>query len=356
MGIKSLEPEKRQELVIYSILWGLVLFLVPAVALLREESGFRFAVVRDLWLGTLPFFFLFLLHHFLAAPLLVKKGRPWGYLGLTLVLVVLFASQIWRNAPGPPPGGYGRPPVPFHEQGRVPMDPGVMKIIIGLLIIGTDLGIKYYMKAIRSTRRMQELQVENLGQQLETLRYQISPHFFMNTLNNIHALVDIDPEKAKESIEEFSKLMRYVLYEQKRPTIPLQKELDFLRHYVCLMRMRYTDAVQISLDLPDSDSDAEIPPLVLASFVENAFKHGISYEKASFVRITVEAGPEGIGFRCTNSRQGADRADSHGIGLENVRRRLDLLYPGRYSLDIEQDEKIYDVRLRLPQKALFETV
>ena len=175
----------------------------------------------------------------------------------------------------------------------------------------------------------------------------------MNTLNNIHALVDIDPEKAKESIEEFSKLMRHVLYEGDKPTIPLPDELDFLRHYIALMRMRYADTVRIDLTLPERADGAEIPPLVLASFVENAFKHGISYEKPSFVRVSVSVEAGKIVFRCVNSRQGAEQVQSHGIGLSNVRGRLNLLYGDRYTLHIDQDGEVYDVLLLLPAVAGF---
>jgi LytS/YehU family sensor histidine kinase len=170
----------------------------------------------------------------------------------------------------------------------------------------------------------------------------------MNTLNNIHALVDIDPEQAKASIEEFSKLMRHVLYEGDRPTIPLAKETEFLRHYVSLMKLRYADTVRIDLSLPEKDEGAEIPPLMLASFVENAFKHGISYEKPSFVHVTVSVEDGKIVFRCANSRQDSAQAAQHGVGLANVRGRLDLLYGDRYTLHIDPSGDVYDVLLLLP--------
>ena len=109
---------------------------------------------------------------------------------------------------------------------------------------------------------MKELEAENIRQQLESLRYQINPHFLMNTLNNIHALVDLDPEKAKESIEVFSKMMRVLLYEGNAPTIPLAKELDFIEHFISLMRLRYPeDAVRIETVFPAACPDAAVPPL-----------------------------------------------------------------------------------------------
>ena len=337
--------EKKQEVVIYGILWLCILVLVPVTMFFQGHSTgleFQFGDVLRIWLGIIPFFVLFILHDLLVAPLLVEKGMTLVYLGMLLVLMTLFGTYVWmfRRVPGgpPPPGGKG-----------LPLTPEVMKVVMGLLMLGVNLGAKYYLKSVRSERRMQELKAENLRNQLESLRYQINPHFFMNTLNNIHALVDIDPEKAKESIEEFSKMMRFVLYEGNRTTIPLAKEVDFLRHYVALMRMRYAETVRIELTLPEGDVSGEVPPLVFASFVENAFMHGVSYEYVSFVQMSVALQDGKIVFRSANSLHGDGQAEGMGIGLQNVRRRLDLLYGNRYTLNIDKNDATYDVVLALPQ-------
>ena len=340
-----MRAEKMQEVVIYGILWLFVLALVPMAMYFHVHSvgqSLRFGDVLRIWLGILPFFVLFLLHDLLAVPLLVDKRKSAAYCGVSLGLMALFGVYIWmsRRVPGGPP--------PPHGGRGLPMSPEMMKLVMGLLMLGVNLGVKYYLKSVRGERRMQELQAENLSRQLEALRYQINPHFFMNTLNNIHALVDIDPEQAKASIEEFSKLMRHVLYEGDRPTIPLAKETEFLRHYISLMKLRYADTVRIDLSLPEKDERAEIPPLMLASFVENAFKHGISYEKPSFVRVAVSVEDGKIVFRCANSRQDSAQAVQHGVGLANVRGRLDLLYGDQYTLSIDQSGDVYDIVLLLP--------
>ncbi len=376
--MKRMDTEKRQEVVIYGILWGIVFLLVPAVMLLQGRSNdpsFQLKELFRIWLGILPFFLLFLFHDLLAAPLWVEKGKVGVYVAVTAGLLLVFGGYVWAGrSPGPMPpdgppfpeqtdrdrppldrGEEGSMPLPpdggRHPRGSMPMTPEVMKFVMGLLVLGVNLGVKYYVKSLRSERMMAQMKAENLERQLETLRYQINPHFFMNTLNNIHALVDIDPEQAKTSIEEFSKMMRFILYEGDRPTIPLSKELEFLRHYVSLMKMRYADSVRIDLSLPEEDSGAEVPPLVLASFVENAFKHGISYEKPSFVRLAVSLEDGKIAFKCVNSRQGEEQVRSHGVGLANVRGRLDLLYGDRYTLHIDQNAEVYDILLLLPTEA-----
>lgn len=352
----------KQENALYAVAWAVVFALVPLLYLLQALSQgdpFSWDTVFQNWLGILPFLVLFLLHNALAAPLLLKKKYP-AYIAVTLVLLVLFAVYCFSAGNRPPQPEPGIPPMggpfgwedgrPAPPDSRRPMTPEVMKVIMGVLVLAVNLGVKAMFNALRSEQKMQELRAENLGKQLEMLRYQINPHFFMNTLNNIHALVDIDPEKAKESIEEFSKLMRIVLYDGTAPTIPLQRELDFLRHYVSLMRLRYPDSVSITLSVPDKANGAEVPPLVMASFVENAFKHGISYEEPSSIAVSVALENRQIVFRCTNTVHAEKAAEAHGIGLENVRKRLDLMYGGAYTLQIGQEQDRFSVLLVLPER------
>ena len=309
----------------------------------------------------IPFLLLLLIHHFLLTPL-IRKRLPL-YIGLTVALLVLFGAWCLKTGggpDGPPPPPEFRsemappPPPGFREgpgrEGRPgPMRPEVAKTIMGILLIGVDLGAYFYVESKRKERRMKELQAENLSQRLESLRYQINPHFFMNTLNNIHALVDIDPEKAKESIEVFSKMMRILLYEGDAPTIPLAKELDFIEHFISLMRLRYPeDSVRIETVFPENRSGAAVPPLMMASFVENAFKHGVSYSDDSYIRVKVERQEGKVVFICSNSSHPSEGDERHGVGLDNIRKRLTLLYGKEYTLSIDEEKGRYEVLLVIP--------
>lgn len=315
----------------------------------------------------LPFLVLVLVHHFLLAPL-IRKKLPL-YIGLTVALLVLFGiwcfSPLSRPQGAPPfpeeaemmppplPGPDGRGPGDPGRRG--PMNPETSRLIMGILLVGVDLGVYFYIDSRRKERRMKELEAENTKQRLESLRYQINPHFLMNTLNNIHALVDIDPEKAKESIEEFSKMMRILLYEGESPTIPLAKELDFIEHFISLMRLRYPEeAVRIETLFPENRSGVAVPPLVMASFVENAFKHGVSYSEDSFIRVKVELQDGKVVFHCSNSSHPADGDERHGIGLENIKKRLALLYGNVYTLSIDEDGGRYDVLLAVPNQPILQ--
>ena len=227
----------------------------------------------------------------------------------------------------------------------------ILAVVVLILMLGANLGIKGYFRSRDDRKRLAELERENLEQQLEYLRYQINPHFFMNTLNNIHALVDIDPEQAKDTILELSKMMRFVLYEGNKQGVPLSRELDFIRHYVTLMQLRYTDKVKITLDLPQEAPDRQIPPLILITFIENAFKHGVSYQHESFIEVKVSVEGDELLFSCRNSKGEKSNEEKGGVGLANVRKRLNLLYGRDYALRIKNDADAYSVDLALPLKS-----
>ena len=174
----------------------------------------------------------------------------------------------------------------------------------------------------------------------------------MNTLNNIHALVDIDPERAKTTIVELSKMMRHILYEGSKKLIPLTREVEFLNLYVQLMRLRYTRKVHINVDVPPQLPELKLPPLMLIIFVENAFKHGISYREESFIDIKLRVENKRLLFSCCNSKptQVQRTNEKGGMGLQNVRQRLELLYEDDYTLDICDGEKTYEVKLDIPMQ------
>lgn len=222
------------------------------------------------------------------------------------------------------------------------------RMLIALLMISFNIAVKLFFKSLRNQEAMKELERTQLQSELNYLKYQINPHFFMNTLNNIHALVDLDTEKAKQTIVELSRLMRYVLYESNNRTIMLSKEVQFLQHYVELMRIRYTDKVKIDIVTPGHTDGVQIPPLLFISFVENAFKHGISYQHPSFVSVSMKLEDNKVIFRCSNTNFGNSEDQHHGIGLENIRKRLHLLFGENYTLSINETSERFDVFLSVP--------
>ena len=389
--------QSRQENLIYLAVWGL-LFAAPLLSLyVRTVSdpnvAFDWTEVLLVWRKFAVFLLLFLLHNFLLAPLLVHGRKRALYFTIVAAMIAAFtvyqcSSRPERRSPGPrmeqrghhrphfdePPMAMDgeRPPlpddVPAMDGERPPLpdkrprhqfrpadgpppivgERDILAVVVLILMLAANLGIKSFFRSREDRKRLAELEKQNLEQQLEYLRYQINPHFFMNTLNNIHALVDIDPAKAQETILELSKMMRFVLYEGDKQGVPLSREFEFIRTYVTLMQLRYTDKVKITLDLPAEAPDKTIPPLMLISFIENAFKHGVSYQRESFIEVKVSVEEGRLCFACRNSKADVPNEEKGGVGLANVRKRLNLLYDNDYSLRIQDTPDVYTVKLNIP--------
>ena len=374
--LKTTKMNYRKEHIIYTLMW-IALYLSPLMSIYMRMSGnphidFSWDEIINAWKFNTVWIVMFAIHNFLLAPLLIIKRRTWLYtvLAVALLVATMFTLSVIRpsdsrmlHAPQryecceqdcmdaemkaskqqPPPMRGGGPLVMFG--------PGEMVLFFGgLLLMGMNLGVKLYFRSQEDADILSQIEKHALERQLQYLKYQVNPHFLMNTLNNIHALVDIDPERAKTSIVELSKLMRYVLYEGNNKLTPLSREVQFLNNYVRLMSMRYSDNVRISLDVPEILPDSMLPPLLLVIFVENAFKHGISYRTKSFVEISLQPHGDRLLFSCRNSRQQKPQDENMkgGVGLSNVRRRLDLLFPGNYTLDIKEQEDTYTVHLDIP--------
>lgn len=311
------------------------------------------------------FLLLYAVHNYLLYPFFSRKNyKVYIPLAATLILVFFFFC-MWSHGnherrltppSDPEPGlfespSFDRGAPPRHGKG--PMGPEISMFLIGVLLVSCNLAGRAWIDSVEREKRYAKMEEEHLNQQLTYLRYQINPHFFMNTLNNIHALVDIDPALAKSSIVEFSRLMRYLLYEGDKPTIPLDKEAECIEHYIALMRLRFSDNVEISFNVSGVKADTEVPPLLFVTFVENAFKHGISYESDSFIKISIRNEASRVLFSCINSRASTPLDSAHGIGLQNIRNRLDLLYGEDYDLSIESSGKEYSIRLDIPSKCKF---
>ena len=398
-----MQEQSRYENTGYVALWGL-LFAAPLLTLyvrtMNDSSvTFNWQEVFMVWRQFAVYLLFFLVHNFILAPLLIYRHKRWLYVLLTLCMIGLFTfyqcsrrpdfkrpqrpSMELREHHEPRPmddafeqkdfeqKDFDHEPPPFEERdmhGEHPMghkenpqihrdkrdippvfvgQHDIIAIVIVILMCGMNLGVKLYFKSRNDQKKLKQLEQENLQQQLEYLKYQINPHFFMNTLNNIHALVDIDPEKAKDTILELSKMMRFILYEGDKKGVPLSKEFEFIRTYIQLMKLRYTDKVRISVDLPSEAPDKVVPPLMLISFVENAFKHGISYQHESFIDIKAEINDK-LFFSCRNSKADKPNEEKGGVGLQNVKQRLNLLYDNNYTLNIQDGTDVYNVELTIP--------
>ena len=316
----------------------------------------------------IPLFIIFLINRFVFIPQLLFKKKNLFYIISVGSLITIFTlgsfifsvkptdrmpSHEINNFRLPPPPNLSNPdngfPPPNKPLRGGPIPHFANILIFSFLIIGFDTGLRASFRLAETEQAKAKLERENVGTQLAFLRNQVSPHFFMNTLNNIHSLIDFDSEEAKESIIRLSKLMRHLLYDSEIEKIPIQKEIDFIKNYVDLMKLRFSDKVKINLRLPQTLPDKSIPPLLFTSYLENAFKHGVSYQQSSFIDIAFFITPDKLTFEIKNSNTTFEKEDeSSGIGIENSRKRLDLIYGEKYALKIEDTNKEHSVQLSIP--------
>ena len=217
---------------------------------------------------------------------------------------------------------------------------------------GVALALRLSREWAASEAARREAELGRTAPELENLRGQISPHFLLNTLNNIYALTAFDAAKAQHAIEELSRMLRYLLYENRDETVSLEREMSFLRSYVELMRLRLPARVEVKADFraPGSDCISRVVPLLFIPLVENAFKHGVHPTEPSFIHISLHSDSEAVYFSCCNSNYPAPpREDGGGVGLELVKRRLALAYPERHDWHYGPDAsgRIYSCTLTI---------
>ncbi len=365
---------------IYLLIWLVVILAPFFISGGQPERSWEF-IFRG-WKIMGLFFVVFCINNFLLAPRLLLKNKVWQYVACSLALVIGIAAvdaqfirkdmeqkfmREQRMEAGRPPlpgHNFEVPPhdrMPLHEAApmRKHMEPrppllGFGLLAICVLILGFNSGIKIFIRWTEEKSERGEREKQHLITELAYLKNQISPHFFMNTLNNIHALVDIDGEKAKEAIVKLSQLMRYLLYEPEAELTPLRKEINFLQSYVELMRLRYDEQMlSVETVYPEESDGVIVPPFLFLSFVENAFKYGANPRSKSSISMRFAVENNFLVFSIRNhtfakAETGLD--EGSGIGLENIKKRLQLIYRNSYFLSIKTEENEHVAELKIPTK------
>jgi LytS/YehU family sensor histidine kinase len=220
--------------------------------------------------------------------------------------------------------------------------------IINQTLVFTALA--YFINYAKQEARMNALKQAKLQADLNYLKAQVQPHFFFNTLNNIYSLALQRSAETAPLVARLSDMMRYVIYDTVNQKVSLQKEIDFLKTYVDVESVRYNKNIRISFDTQGINEKARIEPLLLLPLIENMFKHGVQHEMGSgFVEIVICVTGNELTLQARNSKPSVimQQTDSKGLGLDNVNKRLELLYPGKYKLAIQEDASYYEVLLTL---------
>ncbi len=223
-----------------------------------------------------------------------------------------------------------------------PIAARVFEVYYILLLV---IGLVWITLQIKAIFKLKNEKVKN---ELLHLQSQVNPHFFFNILNNLYGLIDVDTEKAKALILRLSELMRYSIYEGERNTVALEEEIDYLKNYVELHRMRYHKDIDIKFSTSIDDNHYQVMPLLYIILVENAFKHGAeNLREESFVHIDLIASENKISFEIKNNFDPEELPGKAGIGIQNLKRRLELVYPNSHNLTFTKTDTVYTAILHL---------
>ncbi|TLX76438.1 hypothetical protein E9993_05980 [Labilibacter sediminis] len=379
--------KKHIEPIINLALWLVILLVALFVDQNEGDFKWKAALYSVIWL--IPFFFIYFINNNLLAPYLLFKKKYFAYFTISFILITAvslsqitktlhqsiapdsmqFKAQRFQNRTLPPPEVQREGSLPPHlkppknarrainNNGRVDntlkgkTSKFLANFLIGFLVIGFNTAIKQSGKLIIEEQLRHNLQEQKLQTELAFLKHQISPHFLMNTLNNIHSLIDIDTKVAQSSIIRLSHMLRYLLYEKEDKITTLSREIEFIESYIDLMRLRYSEKLKIDVSIDKELPQLSVPPFVFITIIENAFKHGVVPNKPGYINISIKHENSTLIFTCNNSKTEKRvtlMSEGHGIGLVNTRKRLNMYYGDKYSWEIFDNKDNYISTIKLP--------
>ncbi len=339
---------KNKRITVFShLLVWLVLFSMPYVLSYGQEQDIN-RVIAHFWIPLVFYAIIFYFNYFILIDRFLFSKKTIQFIIINVIIIALFITlkekieDIYFN---------DIINKTANKDGNRP--PFKMFIYIQMLSYMAPL---LFSIALKTTQRWIKTETERkeaanfkLQSELQHLHYQLQPHFFFNSLNNIYSLVDISPEQAKKSIHSLSKLMRYMLYETNMEIIPLSKEIDFMKKYIDLMKLRVSDKTDVSYSFPTEETGIQIAPLLFISLIENAFKHGVSASKESNIVLNMTFNKKTILFTIENDNfpKKTDDKSGSGIGLKNLEKRLQLLYPNKYGFETQVKDNRFLATLKI---------
>jgi hypothetical protein len=363
--MKNFFTGNKIKILLHLLAWSILLGL-PLYFFKRWDVGKDFMVVY--YIGNLINGIIFYSNYLILVPKYFFGTPKFKYyLSVFFLLILLYVVSdrsnelVFKYVPGRhniennvSPDATGKIPPQRPDDHRGPLPFREMHLFnymfTSLFLVFFSLGMRVLERHSQTEKLQKELEKEKLNSELAFLKNQISPHFFFNTLNNIYSLISINAEDSQKAVLRLSKLMRYLLYDSEHGNTKLSNEIDFMNNYIDLMKLRMTNKILLSVTFPEKYEDRSIPPLIFIPFIENAFKHGISNREKSFIDINMTTEKDSILFRCANSlikmREESDPSQS-GIGLENVKKRLNLLFPGKHELKINKTDKEFEIMLQI---------
>ncbi len=345
--MKKIEKKDIWLLVAQVAVWAAIVFAMPLATYFStkdtQATQTSFFVVWGLFQAPVVVYFL---NFYVLGPYLFFKHRYWWFFLSNLVLILGLNSQFFYVY-------FNRDKLPSMPAMSANMWIGyfsgfLMFLVLNCMVAGIAIGIRHFIRTRQIKQQLKDEKAKNTEAELAWLKNQINPHFLFNTLNNISSLCQIDADAAQDAIAQLSDLLRYAMYETNKKMVPIEGEVEFMRNYIELMKLRCNEKTEVITSF-DVKQNMEIAPLLFISLVENAFKHGVSSNRTSKIDIRLLQNTDELIFNCGNTnfpKDDADRSGS-GIGLENTRRRLELMYAGRYTWEQSLEGDIYHVKITL---------
>jgi two-component system LytT family sensor kinase len=339
--------KSRGPLILHSIFWGIILTIViTSIWMEREKITFKDYILSMGVFGILNVSLFYINYIFLIPELIKKRKKYWLYVLSFLLLiaaVVIVKTIIAVLNP--------EELLKFKMEGQM-HERSIREFVFqriffaGFFLVSSCI-IKFTIDWFANERIQRNLESERREMELQFLKSQLNPHFLFNSLNNIYSLAYQKSDKTADAIMKLSEIMRYMIYESNTPTVSLSKEVDYLKSYIELQKIRFKDGAYVEVTLNGEIDDQKIVPLMLISFVENAFKHGVVNDPAEPVKINIIANQKILHFSVINKKNNQNKDAQGGVGLTNVERRLQLIYPDRYKLNVVNSATHYTCELMI---------
>lgn len=339
--------QSRGPLILHTIYWGLIFMFLIAMSVFREGS----ATMKDYFLsfgviGIINVSLFYINYIFLIPELIKRQKKYWIYfLSFFLLLIAGTFLKTVLAVLNPEELLTYRTEKEVHNF-SVNSFALNAAFFSGFFLISSCI-IKFIIDWFSNERIQRNLESERREMELQFLKSQLNPHFLFNSLNNIYSLAYQKSDKTADAIMKLSEIMRYMIYESNTPTVALSKEVDYLTSYIELQKIRFKDGAYIELTLNGEIDNQKIVPLMLISFVENAFKHGVVTDPAEPVKINIIANQKILHFSVVNKKNQQNKDAQGGVGLTNVERRLQLVYPDRYKLNVVNSATHYTCELMI---------
>ncbi len=302
--------------------------------LLKDASFHVFSMMAIAYLNYFYFFPRFLIHKNLGRYLL-EFTIPFSILLTGIIYVKRYIADGYTHKLG----------FMYSERFTINMVWSTLSLVLFVAML------RFVEDWFELEAKKKEIENEKLIAELRFLKAQINPHFLFNTLNNLYSLAFINSPNTTVVIDKLSQMMRYMIYDSNHPKVSLNKEVEYMQNYISLEKLRLNNEVPISFKIIGNTEGVQIVPLILITFLENAFKHGISNNaKDAWINITLELSGKACVYTVENSKLSAQdekTKEKSGIGLQNVQRRLELSYPNQFDLEVEDDNNHYLVQLNL---------